>query len=121
MAELHSSGRIPLYDAKWLYLRLGQLSENASRRERTDWLGCMEGETGGRAQERPHDWTRDWNNARFRHQQFRAVANRQSLRTVFGQLAGGELQTRHLWRGGGRSWILSAGTGTRDYRRTSRR
>ena len=121
LAQLHSSGRISLYDSEWLRLRLGQLSENAASGERTHRLGRMEKEASRRAQGRPAD--RNWHrhDARLGHQQFWPVADRQPGRAIFRQLARRELQARYLRRGRRLGRFLPAGPGTRDYRRAGRR
>ena len=81
----------------------------------------LEEEAGGGTQRRPHGRNRHRHDARFRHQQLRPVADRESGRAVLRQLAGRELQTRYLWRGRGRGRILSAGPGTRNDRGTGSR
>src|SRR5467141_3203210 len=77
-AQLHSSRRISLRNAKWLRLRFRQLSQDVAGREGADRLGGVEEEAGGSASGRTLDGHRNRYHTGFRHEQFWSVANRES-------------------------------------------
>src|SRR5258706_9176795 len=97
-AQLHSSGRVSLHNTKWLRLRFRQLSQDVAGGEGADWLGGLEEEAGRSASGGMLGGDRDRHYPGFRHEQFWAVANRESPCPIFREFSGHKLQPGYLLR-----------------------